>query len=652
MAVHAGIDVGGTFTDVVVLRDDAPPSAIKVPTTPHDQSTGLGEGLRKALAEDGVLVEHVAHGTTTATNAILERNVARTVLVTTEGFRDVLEVARQDRPSLYDLNVVRPEPLVPSDHVVVARQRTAANGSTIVPLTDGEVGRVVEEVAALAPEAVAVSLLFSWADAAHEARLCAALARRLGDTVPITRSSDLLPEVREYERASTCVLDAAVAPTMRRYLGRVERTAGAPVTVMTSAGGTVSAAAAARHPVHTLLSGPAAGVVAAAAVAVAAGFPDAVAFDMGGTSTDVCLIRDGRPQHAEETTIGGLPLRTQAVAVHTVGAGGGSVAWVDAGGALRVGPRSAGAVPGPACYGRGGTEPTVTDAHCVLAQLGGAGGGLAGGTVRLDVDAARHALERLGDAGDAAGVLDVVRAAMGRALRRVSTEQGVDPAGLAVVAYGGAGPLHASALARDLGCAAVVVPPVPGVLSALGLLLAPRRQDVSRTVAARAGDDLADVWAQLEEQVRGALRRDVGTTDVRTTRTADCRYAGQSWELRVDAARGVDLAQAFAAAHRTAYGYALDDEPVELVTLRVAAEAPAVLDELPSRWNLGRARPPRATRTDLVERAAVPVLDRAGLQAGEEVVGPALVVQPDATTLLLAGDVATVHRSGSLVVRW
>ncbi|HEY8338221.1 MAG TPA: hydantoinase/oxoprolinase family protein, partial [Egibacteraceae bacterium] len=548
------MDVGGTFTDVVVAGAGGALRATKVPTTPDDQGEGVVDGLAvgTALVDARVAaVDTVAHGTTTATNAILERRVARTALVVTEGFADVLVIGRQQRPSLYDLDVVRPEPLVSADHVVTVVERTAPDGSAVRPLTDAEVARVVDAVAALAPESVALSLLFSYAGPAHEERLEAALAARLA--VPITRSSALLPEFREYERTSTCVLNAAVAPVMGRYLsGLRRRLPHCAISVMTSGGGTAAVEAAAAAPVHTLLSGPAAGVVAAAAVAASAGFADAVAFDMGGTSTDVCLIRGGRPEVTTEAEIGGLPLGTSAVAIHTVGAGGGSIAEIDRGGALRVGPRSAGARPGPACYGHGGSEPTVTDAHCVLGHLDAErelGGGL-----RLDADAAAAALARLpADAGGADGVLTVVRATMGRALRRVTTQRGVDPRGLALVAFGGAGPLHATALARELGCAAVVVPPAAGVLSALGLLLAPPRHETSRTVAASPGPHLEPVWQELAAAATAEL---AGHTrgPVTVTRVVDARYLGQSHELRLVVGEGADVAALLHAAHEQAYG--------------------------------------------------------------------------------------------------
>lgn len=651
--VLAGVDVGGTFTDVVALHTGQAPRAVKVPTTPEDQSAGLVDGLQEAAPDTAV--GHVAHGTTTATNAVLERTTARTVLVTTAGFRDLLVIGRQDRPSLYDLDVVRPEPLVSSERVVPAQERMGADGQPVIALEEAEVARVVDAVAALAPESIAVCLIFGYAGPAHEERLAAALSQRLG--LPVTRASELLPEFREYERASTCVLDAAVAPVMRRYLGRLrERLPDSTITVMTSGGGVADVDGVAAAPVSTLLSGPAAGVVAAAAIARGAGYSDALAFDMGGTSTDVCLIRNGRPEIATEASIGGLPFGTPSVAVHTVGAGGGSIADIDAGGALRVGPRSAGAVPGPACYGRGGTEPTVTDAHAALGHLLD-GQTLGSGGLHLDREAALRAVARVPGFPDppaaAAGILTVVRATMLRALRRVSTEKGVDPADLALVAYGGAGPLHAVGLAKELGCAAAIIPPAPGVLSALGLLLAPPRREASRTVmtAAERGAPVAPsltaAWTELGEQCAGPV---AGAT---VELLADCRYAGQSHELRLVRPESGDLASAFDAAHEAAYGYALPDEAVEVVTLRAVAEGRATLQEPPAVWDFGAASD-QAETSITVDGAplTIPVHGRGALQLGDTVTGPALIVQPDTTALLEAGDTATAAPDGSLVVRW
>ena len=644
----AGTDVGGTFTDVVVVsRRDGTlrPRAIKTPTTPDDQGRGVVTGLEADPAGRGVAL--MAHGTTTATNAILERDIARTVLVTTRGFADVLVIGRQARPALYDLTVTRPVPLVPADLVVTVDERVAGDGDVVVELINDELARVVAAVAALEPESIAVSLLFSYANDSHEQRLCEALEDELA--VPVTRSSALLPEFREYERASTCALNAAVAPRMHRYLSGLEqRLPDSTITVMMSGGGTTGLARAATQPVHTLLSGPAAGVVAAGAIAAAAGHPDAVAFDMGGTSTDVCLIRDGQPEISSQSVIDRLPFRTPAVAVHTVGAGGGSIAWIDRGGALRVGPRSAGADPGPACYGKGGTEPTVTDAHCLLGHLDPErqlGGGLT-----LDADAARRAVDTLpDDANDAPGILTVVRATMARALRRVSTEQGVDPAGLALVAYGGAGPLHASALAGELGMTAVIVPPAAGVLSALGLLLAPPRAAVSRTLMVPATDDLDDVWEALSEQAATDLQTQGATEEPTVRRVAECRYAGQSHELRVDA-NAADVAEGFHRAHEQAYGYRMADEPVQLVTARVVAEGRPVLAEPPGQWDQQHGE--EGTRDVVIggETVAARIVPRGVLAPGDEVDGPALVEQSDTTTLLAPADHGRIDDHHNLVI--
>ena len=649
----AGVDVGGTFTDVVLVSGGQRPRAVKVPTTADDQSKGLVDGLGVA-GGSGASTKQLAHGTTTATNAVLERRVARTVLVTTAGFRDLLTIGRQNRPALYDLSVVRPPPLVASDLVVTVHERVGADGATVIPLAPEEVQRVVAAVAQLRPEAVAVCLLFSYANPDHEVAVCDALRREL--QVPITRSSELLPEFREFERASTCVLDAAVAPVMRRYLTALdERLPDTDISVMTSGGGVASLHAVAAAPVLTLLSGPAAGVVAAAAVAREAGFDQAVAFDMGGTSTDVCLIRDGSPEIASEASIGGLPFGTPSVAVHTVGAGGGSLATLDVGGALQVGPQSAGAVPGPACYGRGGTQPTVTDAHAVLGHLLD-GQPLGSSGLTLNRAAALRALSDIAGFDTpmqaAAGVLTVVRATMLRALQRVSTERGVDPSTLALVAYGGAGPLSAAGLARDLGCKAAVIPPAPGVLSALGLLLAPPRREVSRTVMvrwSRAGTppDLDAVWAELAAQAAELV------ADPTITLLADCRYAGQSHELRLPLPDDGDLAAALDAAHEAAYGYALPDEIVEIVTVRASAEGTAALPAPPTDWDHGPGSTTTATKIVVDgQEVTVPVIHRGALSPGDRLAGPALITQPDSATLLAADETADVSPAGSVVIRW
>jgi N-methylhydantoinase A len=648
----AGVDVGGTFTDAVLRSADGTPRMVKVPTTADDQSRGLAQAVAEVAVDEPVAA--VAHGTTTATNAVLERAFGTPVCLVTEGFADLLTIARQDRPSLYDLRVTAPQPAIPRDRVVPVAERIGADGEVVRPLADDEVERVISEVRRLDADAVAIVLLFGWARPDHEHRLAAALRKAMPD-LHITVSADLVGSFREYERASTCALNAAVGPLMSRYLRRLEDRceglgidgATPGITVMTSGGGTSDIGRMIAEPVHTLLSGPAAGVVGAAVSAANAGFPDAVAFDMGGTSTDVCLIRDGRPIVDQGGQIDGLPIGTPTVGIHTVGAGGGSIAEIDVGGALQVGPHSAGARPGPACYGHGGTNPTVTDAHAVLGHLTD----LAGGRLTPDVDAARAALDRLG-AGAATGIIEVVRAQMARALQRVTTQAGVDPEGLALVAYGGAGPLHASALARMLGCAAAVLPPTPGVLSAVGLLLAPRRQEVSKTVMVDVDADLSAAREQLRTRSAapaGEVRADPGEG---VEWAADVRYVGQAHELRVPAADGVELRPAFEQAHVDAYGYLMPGTPIQIVTLHAVVSAPPLLGEPPSGWDLGPDGPVTHATADLGRGPAdVAVVPRAGLQRGHTVEGPAIITQPDCTSLLLDGDLATVGDHLEIVIR-
>ena len=643
----AGVDVGGTFTDAVVLTADGPRLA-KVPTTPSDQGEGLVAAVEAAGQQPTVDLQALAHGTTTATNAVLERTLDRAVLLVTEGFADVLTIARQNRPSLYDLSAVRPAPTIPRDMVVPVPERITVDGEVLTPLTDAAIEAVVARTVALQPDAVAICLLFGWADPSHEHRLATAVAAALPD-VHITVSADLVGSIREYERASTCALNAAVGPTMGRYLQRLsDRLPDTDVTVMTSGGGTADLERMVAEPVHTLLSGPAGGVVAAAAAARSAGFDDAIAFDMGGTSTDVCLIRGGEPVVSLAGTIDGLPIGTSTIGIHTVGAGGGSIASLDAGGALRVGPRSAGSDPGPACYGRGGTLPTVTDAHAVLGHLDS----LAGGTMTADVAAAERAIARI-EGVTATGILDVVRAAMARALRRVSTEAGVDPDSLALVAYGGAGPLHASALARMLGCRATVLAPAPGVLSAVGLLTAPQRREWSRTVMVppeRLRDTLDAL--PLDDAVTGSIPDAAAT--VRTV--ADLRYVGQAHELRIDvdpdAGEDLGTLAAFHRRHEQVYGYALHDADVVVVTVRRISQRPALHTEAVTGWDLGPSTPTTTRTADLGDGPeTVSVVARGSLRPGDTVSGPAVLVQPDSTGLLLHGDVGTVDDHLNLVIR-
>ena len=564
-----GVDVGGTFTDAVLV-DGGRLVTAKAPTTPDDQSRGVLDAVAAALRAAGDRrageVEGFAHGMTVATNALLEGVGAKTVLCATEGFVDVVELGRQARPELYRLCADRPAPLVPPSRRVAVPERMGPDG-VLRALTEDAARAVADAVAALEPEAVAVVLLHAYRHPEHERLLGRALRERLGDGVHVSLSHEVTATFREFERAATTEVDAALSPLLRAYLRRL--VAGAAdddlpePSIMQSSGGLTDAATAAGHAALTVLSGPAGGAAAAALLSARLGEPDLLCFDMGGTSCDVCVVEAGRVRASAGREIGGRPLALPMVDIHTVGAGGGSIAWRDAGGALRVGPRSAGADPGPACYGRGGTEPTVTDANLVLGHLDGERP-LAGG-VRLDADAATRAVGALArDLGlsdaraCAEGIVRVANTEMIRALRVVTVERGIDPRRFALLAFGGAGPLHAAAIADELGITRIVVPRAAGVLSALGLAAAERRHDSARSVLLR-GDDLTDA----------ALRELAGDADEVTW---DARYVGQSHELslRDVAPRAGALREAFAAAHDERYGYRDDDAAIELVTVRTA----------------------------------------------------------------------------------
>jgi N-methylhydantoinase A len=527
-----GVDVGGTFTDAVVLDGDRVRTA-KVLTAAR-QEESVVDAAHATGAQD---VERFAHGTTVATNALLERKGARTAFVTTAGFEHLLHLRRQTRAHLYRLCAAHPEPLVPLDRSFGVRERIAPEG-VLEPLD-------LDSLPEIDAEAVAVCLLHAYRDPSHEQAVADELRRRL-PSAHVVASHEVAPEFREYERASTTAADAFLGPVASRYLGALSEAcaaAGLPEPlVMRSSGGVATPAEAAAHPATILVSGPAAGVVGAAHVAALAGIEDAIAFDMGGTSTDVCLISGGRAERTSERSVGGLPIRLPTVDIHTVGAGGGSIVWRDAGGALRVGPHSAGANPGPACYGRGGADATVTDANLLLGRLPET---LAGG-VELDRGAAERALAGV----DPNDVVKIVNAEMLRALRVVSVERGQDPSGFALVAFGGAGPLHACELADELGARTVLVPEAAGVLSALGLVASEERRDAVRSYLV----PLAEA---------GELPREG---------EADLRYAGQSFELTLPLQD--DLAEAFHRAHEELYGFADRGREVELVAVRTADVRP------------------------------------------------------------------------------
>ncbi len=651
-AVAIGIDTGGTFTDVVVW-DGRRRTAFKLPSTPREPARAVLAGLARAGAGPRT---RVRHGSTVATNALLERKGARVVFLTTAGFEDVLEIARQDRPDLYALAPRRPAPLVPRARRLGVRERLAAGGATLVALGDAEARRAAGRAKAARPEAVAIGLLHGYSNPAHERRLARAL-RGLG--VPVSVASELAPEIREYERFATVCANAFLAPRIAGYLGALAAARRGRIEVVLSHGGTAPLARAAREPVRQLLSGPAAGLRAALAAARACGFGTALTLDVGGTSTDCALLGareaggDGLPRRRARE-VGGIPVLLPALDVHTVGAGGGSIARVDAGGLLHVGPGSAGADPGPACYGRGGPA-TVTDALAVLGLLPGET--LGGGALALDRGAAHAAMSRLAEAlgrrdaqAAAEGVLAVANARMEAALRAVSVERGEDPREAALVAFGGAGGLHACALAEALGVRAIVWPRHAGVLCALGALEGGSRREASRSVL-RAADDAAALgraYRALERRVLagfGAAER----RGVRIDRRAEARYRGQAHELSVPGEPLETLAERFHRAHERRYGFCDRSREVEVVTLDVRGELAAPLPaERPARGRAGRAR--TVPVHDRGRTRAAALWSRASLPAGARIAGPAVIADEGATLWLAPAWRARVHEGGALVL--
>ena len=679
------VDVGGTFTDITFT--DAATGSVwvaKTPSTPGDLSAGFITAVRKVLALAGRApadVLRVFHGTTTATNAILEGKTPPTALVTTAGFKYVLEIGRHDIPrhgNLYGWS--KPARPITPDRVFEVSERLDVDGSVRIPLDEAGARALARQLAHLAIPAVAVVFLHAYANAAHERRMAVILAEEYPGVL-VSLSSEVLPQFREFERTMATALNAAVMPPVSRYVGVLRAALDvegvqAPLLIMKSDGGVTSAATCVRQPVQTVLSGPAAGVVGAVAVGRAAGFGDIISIDVGGTSADICLVREGRPEVTKDGMIGPFPLKLPIVDIHTIGAGGGSIAAVTSAGRLTVGPRSAGAEPGPVCYRRGGTEPTVTDAHLVLGRIPPA---LLGGELPLDVAAARDAVAArigrplaLGAEDAAAGVIEILDNAMARAIRTVSVGRGHDPRRFALVAFGGAGPLHACRLAELLDIPTVIVPSRPGVLSTWGLLDTDIRSTFVRTVGtadrrpAEAGGAVAGLeaaWSELERQ--GCAWLDVEQVPrerQRFERAADLRYEHQSFELTCPLGEGAvtvsrlqELVATFHAEHRRLYSYDLPKAPVELVNLRVTA-----VGALPHR----ERRPPDAAAGRLADAltgyrpvyfrgagfVSTPCYARRALAPGMAWEGPTIIEQDDATPLIAPGFRARVDAAHNILL--
>lgn len=663
-----GVDVGGTFTDFVFLRRNGEVVVRKWASTPDDPSRSILQGLR-AAQEEGVLAASftLIHGTTVATNALLERRGARTALITTEGFRDVLEIGRQTRDHLYALHPTRTPPLLSAEDRYEVRERIDWRGEVLTPLDEPTVAALLERLAQERIESLAVCFLFAYLNPLHERRV-GELARGRGLSVSL--SCDIAPEPREFERSATTVANASVAPVMRQYLERLadrsQAVGASTLRIMQSNGGALSAKEASEQAIKTVLSGPAGGVVAAGKIGLEAGFSRLLTFDMGGTSTDVALVLDGTCPTITTGETAGFPLRTPMLDIHTVGAGGGSLARIDAAGSLRVGPQSAGADPGPVAYGRGETL-TVTDANVLLGRLPAEA--LLGGRMALDAARVRRHFEALAAAlirsaeQAALGVVQVANAAMARALRHISVERGYDPADFALLSFGGAGGLHACALAEALGMKSVLIPRFPGAFSALGLTLAETRREftlplstaemrLETTPEGRA--TLEARFTALEAQAARMAAREEGATRT-STRLLDLRYIGQAFDLRIPMVEGNDIAatvEAFHRAHRARYGHADPDEAVEAVALRLIVVEqevrPTPVAELPTQPGrpIGTAR--CYGEKDWEE---TPLYRRETLAAGQRIAGPAIVLQPDATTFLPPGWRGSVDRWANLVLK-
>ena len=680
MAWRVGVDSGGTFTDVCLFDEAAGQVAVwKVASTPGDPSQAIADGLEQGLqlvgSQPGDVI-YFGHGTTVATNALIQHRGVRTGLITTDGFRDLLEIARQKRPDLYDLQVDKPPTLVPRDLRLEVAERVRHDGSVETPLDHAAVRAAARTLRDAGAEAIAICFLYSFLRPEHEE----AALRIVQEECPgvfVTASHRIAPEFREYERLSTAVVNAYLGPVMQTYIGRLEgRLSGMGVPAAPnftqSNGGVIGAAAAAAAPVRMVLSGPATGVVGAQAIGAAAGFPDLITFDMGGTSTDVSLLQGGQARLAGESVVHGYPIKAPMLDINAVGAGGGSVAYVDSGGLLKVGPRSAGAEPGPACYGLGNPEATVTDANVVLGNLHPTH--LLGGRMPIQRDLAAQAVERLaGRLGmdlmaTAQGIISVVTANMARAIRVISVQRGHDPRDYTLMAFGGAGPLHAARLARELDIGRVLAPRNPGILCAMGLLLTDLRADFATTrlipLDEAAMEPMRAAFTFLSQQAAAWFAEEgIGPEGQLLTRTADMRYAGQNYEIAVPLPPGPvrsgvigALAAGFAEAHRQLYGFVAEGEAVQLVTFRVEAAGLVRKAELRPQKLSGaessaaQAGSRRVWLPELGALADVPVYDRARLHPGNVVPGPAIVEQMDSTTLVLPGSTARVDAFENLVL--
>lgn len=667
-----GVDVGGTFTDFAARNTATGELFVhKRPSTPRDPSEAIVEGFRELTARTGIAgdrIDRFAHGTTVATNSLLQRKGARVGVVTTQGFRDLLEIGRQVRPAIYDLQADAPPPLAPRRSRIEVTERVAQDGTVVEALTDGAIEGVLDDIANIEDlQSVAVCLLFSFLNPDHEQRLAGAIRQARPDLY-VSISSEVQPEFREYERFSTTLINAFLQPEVSRYMDRLQAAIGALAPrarfgIFQSSGGLMSVEKAAQFPVRTALSGPAAGAVGAAAAGAASGIGDLITLDIGGTSTDVCLIRGGRTEIAHVREIAGFRIRLPMVDIHTVGAGGGSIARIETDGLMKVGPDSAGADPGPACYGKGGTEPTVTDANVFLGRLPLS---LAGGGLQMDRGKAEQVINgiagRLGvsPVKAALGIVGIATSNMTRAIRAVSTEKGHDPRDFSLMPFGGAGGLHAADVATALGIRRIIVPRAPGILCADGLLQAELQENFVATCRSPLNGALAEIAAtaaDLRVQGEDWLAAEAeGAEDSRVILSLDMRYVGQNYELPVEVTGDLDDAEALRAAfmdeHLRAYGHADPDAPVEIVNVRAKAVAHLQQGESDLTGPAECGDPQETVPVWFAEAAPVdtPVWDRTDLPVGTTLRGPAIITQFDATTVVPPGARVTVDPALNLLM--
>ena len=680
MALRIGIDSGGTFTDVFLFDDATGAVAVwKVPSTPDDPSRAIAQGTfegagRMDKAPDAI--GYFGHGTTVATNALIQHRGVKTGLLTTEGFRDLIEIGRQKRPDLYDLQVDKPAPLVTRDLRFGVRERLRHDGTVDVPLNEEDVRAAAKAFRSEGVKAVAIGFLYGFVKPEHEERARQIVLEEMPDAF-VSTSNEVAPEFREYERISTAVVNAYLGPVMRSYIqrlaGRLKELGVTSIPHLTqSNGGVIGFDTAARLPVRTVLSGPSTGVVAAQAIGQMIGIGNLITFDMGGTSTDVALLKNGEATLASEAIVHGYPIKAPMLDIHTVGAGGGSIAHIDSGGLLKVGPRSCGADPGPVCYDRGNLEPAVTDANVVLQTLNPTH--LLAGRMAIKQDLSKAAIQRMADhlglglMETAQGILSVVTANMAKAIRVISVQRGHDPRDYALVAFGGAGPLHAARLARELEMKRIVVPRNPGICCALGLLLTDLRADFAATslTLLKPGVEakISGLFEGLVQQAEHWFAEEgVSAANRSVRRLVDMRYAGQNYELSIEVPDGPitsatleALGAGFAAAHTRLYGYAAEDEPVQMVTFRTVATGAVPKAQFRPQPDAG----PDASAAIVGTRevwfpetggyVACPVYDRDKLKSGNRFMGPAIVEQMDATTVLLPGMSATVEPYLNLIL--